>query len=195
MSTFEWRKNEDNMWAWFDGDRQVTGARGEIGSGRPFANLDAQGRGLETAHDALPGETVADYVLRVHGLIPREVPPAAEVTIATHPEFPRLVQAYGHLTLAEMDILAENMQAEAQSALSQHVREFSARGRRYGPAMSTQAGREIGTERLLLCAYREHVRQTREMHDCPAPNHLSPDNTKVVTVADCGWCNGQVVVR
>lgn len=35
----------------------------------------------------------------------------------------------------------------------------------------------------------------RTSSDCPAPNHLSPDNTKIVTVADCGWCNGQVVVR
>lgn len=30
---------------------------------------------------------------------------------------------------------------------------------------------------------------------CPAHNHLPIDNTKVVTVADCGWCGQPVIVR
>lgn len=161
MTNLEWRKNEDGKWAWFDGDRQVTGARGEIGSDSPHAVLDSQGYGLEVAWGALPGETVAEYVLRVHGLAPREDRSMAkEVTIADHPEYPRLVQVYGDLSIAEMDELAESMRVKALALLSQHTREFDGRGgRRYGAAMSTQGGRELGAERLLLVAFRNYRAQ------------------------------------
>lgn len=156
-TTLEWRRNEDGMWAWFDGSRQVTGARGEIGSDHPFAVLDAQGYGLETAYGAEPGETVSSYVLRVHGLAPRGTTPPTEVTIADHPEYQRLVHVYGHLTISQMDERIEAMGAQAHAFLLQYTREFDGRGgRRYSAAMATQAGREIGEERLLLSALRNY---------------------------------------
>jgi len=154
--SLEWRKNSAGGWAWFDGSWQVTGATYEIGADRPHAVLDANGDGLETACGALPGETVAAYVLRVHGLTPREEPDALPVTIATHPEFARLHATYGHLTLPEIDALLDTMGANIRDLLAQHVREFNGMGgRRYGPAMATQAGREQGEERLLLSTYRD----------------------------------------
>jgi len=109
----EWRENVAGKSAWFNGDRQVTGA---------YLDHVMQG-----------------YALEVHGLVPREEAPTAE--FKDHPEFARLAARYGHLTLSEMDALAESMKDSARAALSQHAREFDGKGgRRYGPAMATQAG-------------------------------------------------------
>lgn len=131
--TLTWRENAAGKWAWFDGSRQVTGAY--VDQGQSSYALDAEC--LYIVHPDTPTTTPA-------------------ITIESHPEYPRLAQVYGHLSLTDLDNLLSRMHTESLSLLSQHTREFNGNGgRRTGAARATQAGRELGQEILLLSAYRD----------------------------------------
>lgn len=128
---YQWRLNKSDKWAWFEGDKQTTGA--------------------------YPNESDADYAFDAHRLkddAPDE--PAPTASFKEHPEYERLNRTYGSLSKQQIDDQIDRMAAEIKN--HQHVarREFNGNGgRRTGAAVSAEAARELGNEKLLLGIYRD----------------------------------------
>lgn len=128
---YEWKLNVSGMWAWFSGDRQITGAYRDQGD--------------------------ADYAFEAHRL--SDGPPVKSdelLSFKKNPEFERLDRLYGRLTLDQIDAALARMSEDIAAHQYAARREFNGNGgRRTGAALSAQAAREIGQEKILLQMYRD----------------------------------------
>jgi hypothetical protein len=126
---YEWKQNHTGKWAWHDKDKQISGAY----------------------HD----HKDADHAFESHGL--KGDSPAAihkPQNIKDHPEYDRLNRAYGHMSEHQINDRLEGMKREIAAHHHAAEREFDGNGgRRTGAAVSAQAARDIGQERLLLQMY------------------------------------------
>ena len=133
LNGHEWKKNSAGKWAWFKDGKQQSGA---------FPN--------ESDHESAAHG-------RVNAAAEKVDPQAKETTITTHPEFQRLNQVYGNLSHDEITEKLAKMDQEIADHQKVGSREFNGMGgRRSGAAMSSQAAREVGQEKLLLNAYKNH---------------------------------------
>lgn len=147
----ELKKNSADKWAWFKDGQQVTGAFRDYAGG-----VDA--------YDS-------------HRL-PKEAPTPAAVSIADHPQFERLKRTYGHLSPAEIENKIGQMDGELADLHHAAKREFNGNGgRRSGAAMSAQAARELGEEKMLLRAYGEHKKQAPS--DSPTSPTSHPHDARI----------------
>ncbi|MCC6229060.1 MAG: hypothetical protein IT432_07535, partial [Phycisphaerales bacterium] len=124
------KQNESGKWAWFDGDTQKTGAYATPEEAQQSPQIEAK-----------------EYLASVRK-------PAEETSIKDHPEYERIDRVYGSLTREQIGTKLAAMTADIAQHSTVAQREFTGNGtRRTGAAVSAQAVRDIGNEKLLLTAY------------------------------------------
>lgn len=125
------RQNSAGKWAWFEGDSQKTGAYATADEARQSPEIEA----IESNRKR------------------SEEQPAA-TSIKSHPEYARLHRMYGASSREQIQAKIDQMTAEIAGHAKVAQREFTGQGtRRTGAAVSAQAVRDIGNEKLLLTAY------------------------------------------
>lgn len=127
---FQWKLNRSAKWAWFKGESQVSGAYTEYED----ATCSFDAHGFKLASDAIE----------------------LTKTIRDHDEWPRLEQAYGSLSVEEIEIKLRDLTNQIAAHSSNAQREFNGNGgRRTSAAVDAQAVRDLGQEKLLLSAYHQ----------------------------------------
>lgn len=125
------RQNSAGKWAWFEGDSQKTGAYATADEARQSPEIEA----IESNRKR------------------SEEQPAA-TSIKSHPEYARLHRMYGASSREQIQAKIDQMTAEIAGHAKVAQREFTGQGtRRTGAAVSAQAVRDIGNEKLLSTAY------------------------------------------
>lgn len=125
------KQNQSGMWAWFDGETQKTGAYRTPEEAQKSPEIEAREFNASAAKSQ-----------------------PSEVSIKTHPEYERLDRVYGNLTKEQLDAKIAEMTADIAQHAKAARREFDGNGgRRTSAAVSAQAVRDIGEEKLLLSAY------------------------------------------
>ena len=125
------RQNSAGKWAWFDGDSQKTGAYVTADEARQSPEIEA----IESNRK-------------------RSEEPASPTSIKSHPEYARLHRMYGASSREQIQAKIDQMTADIADHARAARREFTGQGtRRTGAAVSAQAVRDIGNEKLLLTAY------------------------------------------
>lgn len=127
---YVWKRNRSDMWTWFDGDRQASGAS----------------RTFDDANEIFESNCLKD--------VDRE---QVELSFSRHPEFARLDNLYTAMTEPELSREIERMARDIASNQHAGRREFNGNGgRRTSAAVASQAARDIGQEKLLAECYRQH---------------------------------------
>lgn len=89
---------------------------------------------------------------------------SSDPSFESHSEYARTHERYKNVSLQNLGIQISERLAHARQGIAQHTREFNERGgRRYGPAMAVQSGREDAQEARLLKLYLELRVEKAEM--------------------------------